>query len=411
MVRTREPLVYMLCEAAELEHSLMCEYLFAALSLKRSTDEDISDAQLEAITRWRRALLDVARQEMLHLAITANLLASLGASPHLSKPNLPRPSKHYPTGVTIALLPFSERALRHFLYMERPEGVAMDDADGIAALEHAVPHALDDDDIAPHLQEFSTVGHLYRSIAGALTHLTELWGEDRVFLGGHEQEASGALFGWPELVPITGLDAALRSIETIVEQGEGVAGEWREAHFGRFLSVLSEFVDVRAADAGFEPARPVMAALVRAPTTGEEVPLITDHTTARVADVCNVVYEVLLQLLYRLFSRVDETEEQVATLADVAVTMMFDAIEPLGELLTRLPVGREHPHRTAGPTFELFYEPDYLLPHRRAAWIVTAEHLALAASVLDREKEQLPEVAPVAEALHEHARTLESSAG
>ncbi|MBV8195218.1 MAG: ferritin-like protein [Candidatus Dormibacteraeota bacterium] len=410
VVESREPLVYMLCEAAELEHSLMCEYLYAALSLKRSTQEGITETQLHAIEQWRRAILDVAKQEMLHLAINANLLASLGASPHLTRPNLPQPSRHYPTGVTIALLPFSEAALRHFLFMERPEGLTMDDAEGIAAMQHAVPHA-GAEEIAPHLQEFATVGHLYRSIADGMTHLSVKWGEERLFLCGHEDEASGALFGWPELVPITGLNDALRSVETIVEQGEGVAGSWRDAHFGRFLRVLSGFLAERERDPEFEPARPVLPALVRPPATGEQATLITDARTARIADVCNVAYEVLLQLLYRLFSRVDETVAQVETLADVAVSMMFDIVEPLGDLLTRLPVGPEHPNHTAGPTFELFYEPDYLLPHRRAAWIVTSEHLALAATVLQPEVASLPELAAVESALRDHARTLEESAG
>jgi hypothetical protein len=72
---------------------------------------------------------------------------------------------------------------------------------------------------------------------------------------------------------------------------------------------------------------------------------------------------VLLQLLYRLMCHVDETEDQVQALADVGVSMMFDVIEPLADILTTLPVGPEHPGRTAGATFELFYQPDYLLPH------------------------------------------------
>jgi hypothetical protein len=33
----------MLCEAAELEHGIMCQYLYAAFSLKQSTDEGLSD--------------------------------------------------------------------------------------------------------------------------------------------------------------------------------------------------------------------------------------------------------------------------------------------------------------------------------------------------------------------------------
>ena len=33
VIEHREALIYMLCEAAELEHGIMCQYLFAAFSL------------------------------------------------------------------------------------------------------------------------------------------------------------------------------------------------------------------------------------------------------------------------------------------------------------------------------------------------------------------------------------------
>ena len=39
----------------------------------------------------------------------------------------------------LELLPFSEQALRHFLFLERPEGMDLNDAEGLAAIEHAVP--------------------------------------------------------------------------------------------------------------------------------------------------------------------------------------------------------------------------------------------------------------------------------
>ncbi|MEO8897318.1 MAG: ferritin-like domain-containing protein [Candidatus Dormibacter sp.] len=117
VIEHREPLIYMLCAAAELEHALMCEYLFAAFSLKRSVDEGLTGDQLIAVDRWRATILQVAKQEMMHLAINCNLVTSLGASPHLSRANLPQPAKHYPAGVRLALLPFSEQALRHFLFL------------------------------------------------------------------------------------------------------------------------------------------------------------------------------------------------------------------------------------------------------------------------------------------------------
>jgi hypothetical protein len=407
VIEHREPLIYMLCAAAELEHALMCEYLFAAFSLKRATDEGLNEEQLAAVERWRQTLLFVAKQEMLHLAINCNLVNALGASPHLSRPNLPQPARHYPGGVRLVLLPFGEQALRHFLYLERPEGMDFDDADGLAAVERAVP-VMSDREIAPHLQEFATVGHLYRSIEEGFRHLAEKMGEEQLFVGAASGQVGGDLFGWPQLRPITCVDDVAHAIGTILEQGEGTQGDWRNAHFGRFLGVLDEYLAMQTAHPGVEFARPVLPALVRPPENGEPVDLITDPNSAALADLGNVAYEVLLQLLYRLLSRVDEDDEQMKILSQVAVGLMFDVIEPLGDIVTTLPVGPEHPGRTAGPSFELFYQPDYLLPHRTAAWLIMAEHLTDAADLSETLNADEPRLAPVAEALRRHAGVLQA---
>lgn len=409
VIEHREPLIYMLCAAAELEHALMCEYLFAAFSLKRSVDEGLTQDQLAAAQRWRAALLDVAKQEMLHLAINCNLITSLGASPHLSRPNLPQPARHYPSGVRLELLPFGEQALRHFLYLERPEGMDIEDADGLAAVDCAVP-VMSPDEIAPHLQEFQTVGHLYRSIEMGFQHLAEKMGEENVFLGPRDAQAGGELFGWKELAPISSCADAFCAIEAIVEQGEGPRGDWRNAHFGRFLDVLTEYLEMLEVYPALVVTRPVLPVLVRPPESGEHVHLITDPETARVADLCNVAYEVLLQLLYRLLCHVDESDAQIRVLADVGVSMMFDVIEPLADILTTMPVGDEHPGRTAGATFELFYQPDYLLPHRRAAWLLMAEHLADAAVLADMEAARDARFEPISTALRKHAGDLQLNA-
>ena len=49
VIEHREALIYMLCQAAELEHGIMCQYLFAAFSLKQSTDEGLTCA---VFRRW-----------------------------------------------------------------------------------------------------------------------------------------------------------------------------------------------------------------------------------------------------------------------------------------------------------------------------------------------------------------------
>jgi hypothetical protein len=72
MIRTREHLLHVLAEAAELEHNLLCSYLFAAFSLKQGLDEDLTPHELTAVERWRGAILQVCVEEMLHLAQVAN---------------------------------------------------------------------------------------------------------------------------------------------------------------------------------------------------------------------------------------------------------------------------------------------------------------------------------------------------
>jgi len=409
VIEHRGPLIYMLCEAAELEHAVMCEYLFAAFSLKRSVDEGLTHEQLAAVERWRSTILTVAKQEMLHLAIACNLLTSIGVSPHLSRPNLPQPARHYPSGVRFELLPFGEQALRHFLYLERPEGMDLNDAEGLAAMKNAVP-VTGKEEIAPHLQEFRTVGHLYRSIEAGFRHLAEKLGEENLFLGPAGSQTRGELFGWKELGPITNTEDAVHAIEAIVEQGEGSRGDWRNAHFGRFLSVLTEYLQMRQNAPGLEVTRPVLPVLVRPPETGEEVNLIADPATARVADLCNVAYEILLHVFYRLMSRVDESADQIGMLATVAVGIMNDVIGPLADILSTMPVGPEHPGRTAGASFELFYQPDYLLPHRKAAWLVSAELLADAAATAETEMQRDRRFEPVISALRSQAKALRENA-
>src|SRR6266700_3479442 len=185
VIEHREALIYALCQAAELEHGIMCQYLFAAFSLKQSTAEGLTPEQLEAVTRWRKIVGEVARQEMLHLALVQNLLTALGAAPHLGRPNLPTPTPYFPPGVSLALVPFGEQALRHFLFLERPEGMPLQDAEGYAAVaSHArSAHVTDDEAIVPHAEDFATVGHLYRAIDIGFAWLTSRGGEQCLFVG------------------------------------------------------------------------------------------------------------------------------------------------------------------------------------------------------------------------------------
>jgi CDGSH-type Zn-finger protein/truncated hemoglobin YjbI len=378
VIEHREALIYMLCEAAELEHGIMCQYLYAAFSLKQRQDEGLTQAEAEATNRWRKHISHIAAQEMLHLSLVQNLLSAIGAAPHLSRPNFPQPASHYPAGVTLALIPFGEDALRHFMFLERPEGMDIEDVAGMAAFTRAQP-SMQHGDIVPRGQDFATVGHLYRSIERGFADLAEKYGEEQLFAGPPQAQATQADFGWPELVAVTDLASAQRAIDEILEQGEGPRGHWKDAHFGQFVDILDEYTELREANPDFDPVRPVVPVNVRPTERDVDVPLASDPLARRVMDMFNVSYEILLLMLQRFFARTEETPAQLKVLSDGTIAMMLQAIRPLGDLVTTLPAGPEYPGRTAGPSFELFYESDYVLPHREAAWILLTERLRQAA--------------------------------
>src|SRR5487761_880043 len=410
VIEHREALIYMLCEAAELEHGIMCQYLYAAFSLKQSEDEGLTAGELEAVRRWRKRISHVATQEMLHLSLVQNLLSAIGAAPHMSRPNLPHPAGHYPAGVQLALLPFGKKALQHFMYLERPEGYALDDAAGFAAGGRAIPH-LNERDIVPRGQDFATVGHLYRSIEQGFAKLAAKYGERWLFVGPPRAQATQEYFSGRAGAPVPGRPSAQRAIDTILEQGEGPRGAWQNAHFGQFVEILDEYEQMSAASPGFDPVRPVIAANVRPCPPPAEMPLITERLTARVTDLFNVGYEILLQIFERFFGHTEETDAQLKTLADATIALMFGVIKPLGDLITTLPAGPEHPGQNAGPSFELFYETDYLMPHREAAWTLLAERLDEAAWLCQEIQvgpgtEIAAQLAPVSGALTSIAGTL-----
>ena len=410
VIEHREALIYALCQAAELEHGIMCQYLFAAFSLKQSTGEGLTEAEAAATARWRRQISRVATQEMLHLALVHNVLSAIGAAPHLARPNLPQPANHYPAGVQLALLPFGEQALRHFMFLERPEGMDLADAEGLAAVGAAAP-LLSERDIVPRGQDFATVGHLYRSIEAGLAHLAAKNGEDWLFVGPPRAQATADHFGWPELIRVTDLASARRAVEEILEQGEGPRGHWRDAHFGQFVNILDEYEQLRAENPGFDPVRPVLAANVRPHERDADHPLISDPLTARVTDLFNVGYEILLQIFERFFAHTQESDAQLKVLADATITLMVRVLKPLGDLVTTLPVGPDHPSQTASPSFELFYENDYLMPHQHAAWALLAERLDEAAWLCEaigsgRGPALAGSLAPVLAAMREISRAL-----
>lgn len=195
-IATLEDLRKHLQWAIEVEHSTLPPYLTALYSLD-------PERNAEAV----QLIGGVFVEEMIHLALAANLLNAVGGQPLLDAPHLlprhPRTMPHADPDIELALLPFGQEALGMFLRIEQPAHPG-DRAEG---------------------DNYETIGQFYDAIEKGLRHLCAELGEDRVFTGDPARQVAGGPFAHTagHLSPVTDLSSALAALEEIVEQGEGAA--------------------------------------------------------------------------------------------------------------------------------------------------------------------------------------------
>jgi len=373
-IENRAQLIYLLTEAAELEHGIMCCYLFAAFSMKRGVDEGISEEQLGFVRRWRRTILQISIEEMLHMCLACNLLTAVGGAPHLRRPNLPVSPKAYPPSFKLELAPFCRQSLENFIFIERPE-----DPPGAGegtSLGSPIPLPPKLSDIFSSAREYQSQGRLYHGIEDGLQYLSQKYGEDRLFLGPPRAQIAGSYFILPGLNPVTDLTSAEAALQGIIVQGEGGRGFSKYSHHGRFLAIQEEYEQVLREDPAFEPARPVMwnpySRLPNDVGIDGEVNLLEDPLSIDISNLFDGCYEILIQALGRLFAHGEESEDQLTQLSDITEGLMVDVIGPLGDALTRLPAGPSHSGLTAGPSFR-FSRDINTPPHRDAARALLVE--------------------------------------
>src|SRR5271170_7496627 len=181
-VPTRERLLHALYEAAELEHDLMCTYLYAAFSLRDGVGEGLSARESEAVSRWRQAILRVAVDEMGHLAAVWNITSALGGTPRFGRGNFPLDPGNLPASVTVRLSPFNQATLQHFVFLERPNGSTEPDGEGFA-YTHTYGRGNAQARITPMGINYATVGDFYAELSLGLRALVERETEDNAFDG------------------------------------------------------------------------------------------------------------------------------------------------------------------------------------------------------------------------------------
>jgi CDGSH-type Zn-finger protein/uncharacterized Fe-S cluster protein YjdI len=346
---TREALVHQLYEAAELEHNLMCTYLYAAFSLRSGTEEGLSAVEADATARWRRAILKVAVEEMGHLTAVWNITAALGGSPRFGRMNFPLDPGGLPANVVVRLAPFGEAVLQHFIYLERPTCSAEPDGAGFDP-DFKFTRGDPRPRVTPMPIDYETVGAFYECLSRDLATFVARVGEKEAFCGDRNLQISRKEIDFQGCDPVICSITALRAFDAIISQGEGAAQENEDSHYQRFIAIREELKTLKAANPDFEPAYPaaVNPVLRRPVRAGARVWLENEETAATV-DVANSAYMLMLRLISHSYL-LPRPHPGKALCVDLALGLMR-AVTPLAERAARLPAGPSNPKCNGGMSF------------------------------------------------------------
>jgi CDGSH-type Zn-finger protein/uncharacterized Fe-S cluster protein YjdI len=363
-VVTREKALHALYEAAELEHNLMCTYLYAAFSLKDGVEEGLSPDEAEAVSRWRRTLIRVAVEEMQHLAAVWNITSALGGSPRIGRANFPLDPGMLPAGLVVKLAPFSPETLQHFVFLERPRGSAELDGEGFV-YERNYVRGSDYPYLTPMGLNYDTVGDFYIALSDGLKSMVAQYGEDVTFAGDPALQLSQNEINMAGCKPVICVKTALAAFDAIVVQGEGAPADSVDSHYQKFLSIREEYRALQAKNPDFSPAFPAATnPVLRRPPRPEGRVWLENPEAIAVVDLANASYGLMLRLLAYAYALPGPGAEKSLS-ADLAIGLM-QAVVPLAERAARLSAGPSNPHCHGGMSFTTLRDASALPPGRGA---------------------------------------------
>lgn len=379
----RDEAIFLLHVAAEIEHALLVQYLYAAYSLRRDGDFGPgAPANAAALTQsWFNAIFQTAKEEMGHLLTVQNILRFIGGPLTLEREDFPFRSDVYP--FHFRLQPLTKNSLAKYVAAERPEipvGLSPEEEATLDQLLARVHHA----DAEP----VNRVGRVYNRLIELAEKLTvddfrpDLsmfqgtageWGGDPETLV--QRDAAGNIISVGKGVLVFQVKNGKDLVDALTAvglQGEGgaTAATNRDSHFWRFFSVYrdADFPDEAAPPMKWQPARavavnpntttaPTRLAALYAEEREEETELakgrITNEQTRLWAQIFNTRYRLLLLCLGHSL-RVPATDPNRSRLINWAGTEMHN-VAHLATLLSDMDRTAHPKDGKAGATFELPY--------------------------------------------------------
>jgi YD repeat-containing protein len=286
--------VFLLHTAAEIEHVLMVQYLYAAYSL---ADGDFAGSTVPPdaaarTARWRNTIASIAREEMAHLLTEQNLLRFIGGPLNLEREDFPFRSALYP--FPLSLEPMSRTSLAKYVAAEMPAAPAVPDIGEIVDRATSATGGF----------RPNRVGVLFDTLVDIFADPAKLRDDDLHPETAPDRQAQAFdWFGFGRLIVRTAASRteAVAALRAIGEQGEGPDNTPPGAplsHFDEFLAIYREFPETTGGALDWTPTRSIPTD----PTTAVDVQAnpavernrITDPRTRLWAQLFDVRYRMLL---------------------------------------------------------------------------------------------------------------------
>jgi len=368
----RERAAYLLKIAAEVEHSLMVQYLFAAWSL--GPTHRFKPNQTELALSWRETILEIAREEMGHLATVENLLILIGGALSFARQDYPAPADLYPFDFELA--PLTKASLGKYVLAEMPSDAILeklglrDEIEGIRTFVGAGESL-----------KIHRVGVLHDRITGLFTAPAGFQEGPAVdsFIAAADIQPDSLPYmvrpgewglGYNDLLIFapTNRKDAIDAIGKISDQGEGTGlSDFDQSHFGKFLKIYRQFPEEE-----WTPARRLAKNPTLDPSNakGSE---ITNEDACKWARLFNLRYRMLLMYLVHSFAIDAPARPSSRNSRGLLISWTFGEmynLRSIADILMDLPLGTGS-NELAGPSFEMpssldlaLREPDRWRLHR-----------------------------------------------
>lgn len=233
-----DELIFLLHTAAEIEHSLLAQYLYAAWSLP---DRDPQ-------RQWREELIGIAREEMGHLMSVQNVLLGLGAALNLEREDFPF-NEFYP--FPFRLEPLSVPLLARVVLAEMPDPAVIPSELGFD-LAQVRADASEPDDVDRVGALFELIIEIVEEVGDQGLH------KDSLPFQADPQDWVAQVYNL-KLAKVGDSNQAITLLEQVAEQGEGHTepDSGPASHFRRLFRLYNEARDFLAVNPSFQLADPV----------------------------------------------------------------------------------------------------------------------------------------------------------